>query len=63
MENLEYFRRRLWQEKRAARQATCAEARVRHEELATAYRLRLFNVVELPVSEVRAPASTRGCTA
>lgn len=35
-----YFLKRALQEQEAARVATCAEARERHEELAVAYRLR-----------------------
>lgn len=36
-----YFRRRLRDEEVAVRHATCSAARERHEELATAYRIRL----------------------
>jgi hypothetical protein len=35
-----YYRQRASQEQRAARNATCAAARERHEELASLYRFR-----------------------
>ena len=35
-----YYRQRALQEERAAREATCAEARERHEELASLYDFR-----------------------
>lgn len=35
----EYYHRRASQEAHAAREATCREARLAHEELATAYQL------------------------
>lgn len=35
-----YLVRRMLQEEQAAREARCAEARVRHEQLAAAYRAR-----------------------
>ena len=45
-----YFLRRVLQEERAARSATCPEARDRHEELAAAYRLRCRLSAEEPPS-------------
>lgn len=36
-----YYRRRVFEEEVAIRRATCLAARERHEELASAYRLRL----------------------
>lgn len=42
----EYFLRRVLQEDEAARRAKCEAARQRHEELAAAYRRRLFPRME-----------------
>jgi hypothetical protein len=42
----EYCKRRLRQEEKAARSASCAAARERHEELAEAYRLRTLLAIE-----------------
>jgi hypothetical protein len=40
MDDQVYYRHRARQEEEAARIATCSEARDRHDELASAYRLR-----------------------
>lgn len=40
MDDQTYYRRRTREEEEAARIATCREARDRHDELASAYRLR-----------------------
>jgi hypothetical protein len=54
-----YYRRRLFEEETAIRRATCLAARDRHEELASAYRLRL-RYAGAPHPFI---ASTRGLTA
>ena len=48
-----YYLRRIVQEQEAASQASCAEARERHEELAEAYRLRCrFDALDDTGSEI-----------
>lgn len=42
----EYFARRARQEDRAARQATCIEARICHQKLADAYRSRCNEIID-----------------
>lgn len=44
----EYFLRRARQEEEAGRQATCLEARVCHEQLASAYRQRCMDPAASP---------------
>jgi hypothetical protein len=55
MEDEAYYRYRARQEEEAARIATCSEARDRHDELASAYRLRsrliLLSAADEPVGE------------
>lgn len=61
-EDRAYFMRRAIQERDAARRASCPEARERHEEMASLYRMRimyidhgLFSWTEEP-AEVKAKA-------
>ena len=54
-----YYRRRLFEEEAAIRRSTCLAARERHEELASAYRLRL-RYADAPHHFI---ASIRGFTA
>jgi hypothetical protein len=49
MENASYYRSRALQEQIAAQQATCTEARHRHDQLATMYRFRAL--MDEPLSE------------
>lgn len=48
-DNLAYCHQRALQEERAARDATCVEARERHEELASLYDFRASLLATLPV--------------
>ena len=56
MDDQTYYRRRAREEEQAARIATCREVRDRHEEFASAYRLRARLLFLCPADE---PSDTR----